>query len=272
MSSNGIVSTIVAGVVAGLIVEACKDDFQATRAVRDVAPNVVVLRADAPARGNEFVAARDRRNAAPRDADPAPEPPPPPPAAAAPAQEVTGPDPVLEAFQRGVPAAAQAMLASGTTFRVRARGRVCTHTHRDGAAFTAVLTEPVVGSGGGELPAGAAVHFTVRAHGDGDVQEWVLEPQSVSVDGETRELRASASRYPMRRTSRARDQVIGATVGVVVGVAGAQATGRSDAETVAAGVAGGVAGGGVASGSQSCLAPPGNIDVTLDAPLFLPVR
>lgn len=74
----------------------------------------------------------------------------------------------------------------------------------------------------------------------------------------------------MRRVSRGRDRALGGVVGAVIGLAGAKAAGGNDKEAAAA--AGGAVGVVAASGTQACLSDEGAIDVTLDAPLYLPAH
>jgi|GEM_PF-4043868 hypothetical protein len=262
MTNNTLVGALFVTVVGGLIVERCKSsvvdpaELGVKTVVVPVSTGALVTNQFYPGdnpgsdEAPEPVAQRAEPQPTPRTSDrhePTPEP---MPAAAAPAF---------------------GSIASGTTFRVTAEEPVCTHTHGSGAAFTARVAQYVAGSNGVSVEPGARVGFAVHA-GPGNSRGWSIEPRTIELGGEARELHASASHYPMTRVSRRRNQVAGAFVGAVIGGIGAKAAGGSNEEVAAATIVGGGVGTAVASGSQACLNDSGVIDVTLYEPLLLPVR
>lgn len=265
MSANSLWGALLVTIIGGLVVERCKGDLRMPEDTPAASIQTVVVPI-AQGSVREFVpqertgeltpqreqAVAQTRYEAPREVP----------------EEHAGGMTMAELPSRP----SSGMVEAGTTFRVTANERVCTHTHGDGATFTGQLAEYVAGSNGVGIAPGATVRFAVRSRRDGDAYEWTIEPRTLATANDVYELQASASRYPMRRVSRGRDRAIGAGVGALVGLVGAKAAGRSDEEAAAVAMVGGVAGGALASGSQSCLSDAGVIDVTLDSPVTLPAR
>lgn len=261
MSSNSIWATLFVTIVGGLVVERCKTGLDGSLNGA-AAPNVVVPGVVQTSVVNEYVQERPAPAARVRREEPVAE-------AVA---EISAPEPTAEVpvfEQPAPPPAAYGTISGGTTFRVTVGERVCTHTHGQGATFTGELAQYLAGSNGAGIAPGAAVRFAVQSRRDGDSQEWTIHPLTLSTGGETYQIQASASRYPMKNVSRRRDQAIGALAGAVIGLAGAKAAGASDKEAAVVAVGSGAVGAAAASGSQACLNDSGVIDVTLDAPLLL---
>ncbi|HEX7937737.1 MAG TPA: hypothetical protein VF483_02025, partial [Gemmatimonadaceae bacterium] len=81
------------------------------------------------------------------------------------------------------------MVAAGATLALSTVGQICTSTNKVGDTFTATVTQPVSGTNGVSIPAGATVTFTVsklkRSENVNDPIEMVFSPASVEVGGKT---------------------------------------------------------------------------------------
>ena len=80
-------------------------------------------------------------------------------------------------------------IAAGTQLSLKAASEICTNTNKVGDTFTATLNEPVAGSNGATIPAGAVVTFTAsklkRSENTNDPIEMVFAVNSVAFGGKT---------------------------------------------------------------------------------------
>ena len=106
------------------------------------------------------------------------------PAAKAPATKTAAPAPAAPAKPVG-PTSGD--IAAGVTLALSTVDQICTSTNKIGDSFTATVTQPVSGTNGVSIPAGAVVTFTVsklkRSENVNDPIEMVFAPASVSVGG-----------------------------------------------------------------------------------------
>jgi hypothetical protein len=167
-------------------------------------------------------------------------------------------------------------IASGTSLSLRSNARVCTNTYTPGQTFTATVANPVTGTNGATIPAGATVNLEVtQVHTSGNMNDKILMEfavRSVSFGGRTYPVSGSvadANIERVRSTSRGDDtkKVVG---GAVLGAIAGQILGRSTKSTVVGAAAGAAAGAGAAAVTASydgCLADGGALTVTLNSPL-----
>lgn len=167
-------------------------------------------------------------------------------------------------------------IASGTTLTLASTSKVCTNTNKVGDRFTATLNEPVTGSNGATIPAGASVVLEVtklkRSENANDNIEMGFAVRSISFGGATYNVDAdvtTASVDRVRNSTKGNDAkkvVGGAVIGAVLG----QVIGKDTKGTVigaATGAAAGTAAAAATANYEGCVNDGGRIVITLTSPL-----
>ena len=169
-------------------------------------------------------------------------------------------------------------IASGTTLTMASTSKVCTNTNKVGDRFSATLTEPVTGSNGAMIPAGATAVIEVtklkRSENANDNIEMGFAVKTISFGGATYNVDGdvtSAAVDRVRNSSKGNDakKVIGgAVLGAVIG----QVIGKDTKGTVI-GAAGGAAAGTAAAAAtanyEGCVNDGGRIVIKLTSPLTI---
>ena len=171
-------------------------------------------------------------------------------------------------------------ISAGSTLNLASNSRVCTNTNRVGQRFTATVSEPVTGSNGATIPAGATATIEItelkRSENANDNVVMGFRVVSVSFGGKTYPVAATTN---YARVEKIRNQpkdkdvqkvVGGAAVGAIIG----QVLGRSTKGTIigaAAGAAAGTAAAAATSNYEGCVPSGGRITVSLDSPVQVQV-
>ena len=163
-------------------------------------------------------------------------------------------------------------VAAGTQLVLASTERVCTNTNKVGDKITATVSEPVTGSNGAVIPAGATVTMTVtqlkRSENSNDKIIMEFQVNSVSFGGHTYPLDASvqeASIDRVRNQPTSKDVQKVAT-GAVIGAIAGKILGKSTKGAVIGGAAGAAAGAATAAATanyEGCVAQGGRIVVQL---------
>jgi hypothetical protein len=166
-------------------------------------------------------------------------------------------------------------IAAGTTLSLSPTSTVCTNTNKVGDRFTATTQNPVTGSNGAVIPAGASVTMTVtrlkRSENANDNIIMEFAVNSVTFGGQTYQLDAnveSASVDRVRNQPGSKDAqkvAIGAAIGAIAG----QVLGKNTKSTVIGGAAGAAAGAATAAATanyEGCVRNSGTIVIKLNAP------
>ncbi len=166
------------------------------------------------------------------------------------------------------------MIPAGSTLALNSTARVCTNTNKVGDEITATVAEPVTGSNGAVIPAGATVTLTVtelkRSENVNDPVVMKFQPKSVSFGGHTYAIEAnveSATVDRVRDEPKSKDVqkvAIGAAVGAIAG----KILGKSTKATVIGGAAGAAAGAATAAATanyQGCVPSGGRIVIKLNS-------
>jgi hypothetical protein len=170
------------------------------------------------------------------------------------------------------------MIASGSTLTLASAGKVCTNTNKVGDRFTATLSEPVTGSNGAVIPAGATAVIEVtklkRSENTNDEIEMGFAVRSIAFGGNTYNVDAdvtSATVDRVRSSTKGNDAkkvVGGAVLGAVIG----QVIGKDTKGTVigaATGAAAGTAAAAATANYDGCVNDGGRIVVKLTSPLTI---
>jgi hypothetical protein len=166
-------------------------------------------------------------------------------------------------------------IASGTSLTLASTSKVCTNTNKVGDRFTATLSEPVTGTNGATIPAGASVVLEVtklkRSENANDNIEMGFAVRSISFGGATYNVDAdvtTASVDRVRNSTKGNDAkkvVGGAVIGAVLG----QVIGKDTKGTVigaATGAAAGTAAAAATANYEGCVNDGGRIVITLTSP------
>ncbi len=197
-----------------------------------------------------------------------------------PAQPTTTPGGNVETRTPAGAERATATIAAGTTITLTSNERVCTNTHSAGDRFTAVVAQPVTGSNGAVIPAGAraVVQVTsVRRSGSAGepiqmgfvVQNVTYEGRTYPIDGSITDMQVESVRAATQRDD-ATKVIGGAIAGAVLG----QIIGRDTRSTVIGAATGAAAGTAVAMATadhEGCLPQGGRIVVRLNSPATVQV-
>ena len=171
-------------------------------------------------------------------------------------------------------------VAAGSTLNLASNSRVCTNTNHVGERFTATVSEPVEGSNGARIPAGATATIEItelkRSENANDNVVMGFRVVSVSFGGKTYPVSATtnyARVEKIRNEPKSKDVqkvVGGAAVGAIIG----QVLGKSTKGTVigaAAGAAAGTAAAAATANFEGCVPSGGRITVSLDSSLQVQV-
>ena len=165
-------------------------------------------------------------------------------------------------------------VAAGTQLQLNSTSKICTNTNAVGDKFTATVAEPVTGTNGAVIPAGATVTLTVTALkrsenvNDKIIMEFAVN--SVTFGGKTYPLDAavqSAAVDRIRNQPKSKDVQKVAT-GAVIGAIAGQVLGKNTKSTVIGGAAGAAAGAAAAAATanyEGCVASGGRIVVQLNS-------
>lgn len=199
-----------------------------------------------------------------------------------PAPVPEAPDPVPEREAAPEPArtpAAAPGFAAGTRLALTTSGSVCTVSGRPGDKIAATLRDPVRGSGGAVIPAGATIVLEVVSVEPGDPVESgsvVFRVRSLDIDGRAHPARGSGAvrgdlqRAQVRRVNASdrRKVATGAIAGAILG----RVLGGDTRGAVIGAAAGGAAGAVKASRDkqfEGCLPSGSPVSIVLDDALTL---
>jgi hypothetical protein len=165
-------------------------------------------------------------------------------------------------------------IAAGTTINLAASQRVCTNTHKVGDTFTATVSEPVTGSNGATIPAGARATVRItelkRSENVNDNVVMGFAVSSITYGGRTYNIDSDvtyAKVDKVRNQPKSKDvqKVLGgAAVGAVLG----QVIGKDTKGTVIGAAAGAAAGAGAAAATanyEGCVPNGGQITIKLNS-------
>ncbi len=176
------------------------------------------------------------------------------------------------------PTAKTGVIDAGTSLQFAANAKVCSNTTTVGEKFTAQLSQPVTGSNGVVIPAGATGTFEVTesktAKNSNDATVLKVRLVSVTFGGESYPVESTlqtASTERVRSASKGTDakKVAG---GAVIGAIAGQIIGKNTKGTVigaAAGAAAGTAAAAATADFDTCLNSGGTITVKLDTPVTI---
>jgi hypothetical protein len=165
-------------------------------------------------------------------------------------------------------------IAAGSTLNLVSGSKICTNTSRVGERFNATLSQPVSGSNGAVIPAGAVATVEVtelkRSENANDDIVMGFRIVSVSFGGKTYPVSATTSYAQVtkvRNQPKSKDvqKVVG---GAAIGAIAGQILGKSTKATVIGAAVGGAAGAGVAAGTanyEGCVNSGGRISATLNS-------
>lgn len=260
----------LAGVLAvAVLVAACggkKESATADSAMANDLQMAGGAAATQPALGDTAAAAKTPAPAVQRPATPAPKP------KAKPQAPAPRPEPTP------APARPSGQIAEGTSLVLHPSARVCTDSNKVGEIVTATVADPVTGTNGVTVPAGAVVRLKIvalkRSENVKDPINMDFEPQSVEFGGHTYALSAKVTEEKIDRirnepTSKDVQKVVG---GAVVGAIAGKLIGKSTKGAVVGAAAGAAAGAGVAAATanyEGCIAQGSNMTVQLTAPLVI---
>jgi hypothetical protein len=148
-------------------------------------------------------------------------------------------------------------IAAGSQLTLTSNDRVCTNTNQVGQTFNATVSEPVAGSNGATIPAGAVVTLRItelkRSENVNDPVRMSFAVQSVSFGGKTYNLDAEvadADIERVRNSTRGNDAkkvAAGAAIGAIAG----QVLGKNTKGTIIGAAAGAAAGAGAAAATAN---------------------
>jgi hypothetical protein len=165
-------------------------------------------------------------------------------------------------------------IPAGATLNLASGSKICTNTSKVGERFTATVTDPVVGSNGAVIPAGATANVEVtelkRSENANDNVVMGFRVVSVSFGGHTYPVSATTSYAQVNKVKnqpKGKDvqKVIG---GAAIGAIAGQLLGRSTKATVIGGAVGAAAGAGAAAATanyEGCVNSGGKITATLNS-------
>ena len=163
---------------------------------------------------------------------------------------------------------------AGTTLNLTSNSKVCTNTNAVGDKVTASLSEPVHGSNGAVIPAGATVTLTVtrlkRSENVNDPVVMEFAVNSVTYGGQTYTLDAMVADASVERIKdqpKSKD-VQKVAAGAVAGAIAGRILGKDTKSTVIGAAAGAAAGAGAAAATsnyQGCINSGGRIVVKLNS-------
>lgn len=165
-------------------------------------------------------------------------------------------------------------IPAGSEIELASNSRICTNTNRVGQRFSATVSNPVQGSNGAVIPAGATATVEItelnRSENANDEIRMGFRVVSVTFGGRTYPIDATttyANVDRVRNQPKSKDvqKVIGgAAVGAIIG----QILGRDTKSTVigaATGAAAGTAAAATTANYEGCVPSGGRITITLDS-------
>ncbi len=204
------------------------------------------------------------------------------PSTAAPKSRAAAPPPARRPAPTAQPKAAptrpSGQIAEGASLVLNPTTRVCTDSNKVGDMVTATVAEPVTGTNGVAVPAGAVVHLKITALKGGanlkDPIDMGFEPVSVEFGGHSYALSATVTEEKIdhirnESTSKDVEKVVG---GAVVGAIAGKLIGKTTKGAVVGAAAGAAAGAGVAAATanyKGCIAQGSRMAVKLTAPLVI---
>ncbi|MEP6857828.1 MAG: hypothetical protein ABI994_05540 [Gemmatimonadales bacterium] len=165
-------------------------------------------------------------------------------------------------------------IPAGATLNLASGSKICTNTSKVGERFTATVTDPVVGSNGAVIPAGATANVEVtelkRSENANDNVVMGFRIVSVSFGGHTYPVSATTN---YAQVSKVKNQPKGKDVqkvigGAAIGAIAGQILGKSTKATVIGGAVGAAAGAGAAAATanyEGCVNSGGRITATLNS-------
>ena len=165
-------------------------------------------------------------------------------------------------------------IPAGATLNLASGSKICTNTSKVGERFSATVTDPVVGSNGAVIPAGATANVEVtelkRSENANDNVVMGFRVVSVSFGGHTYPVSATTS---YAQVSKVKNQPKGKDVqkvigGAAIGAIAGQILGKSTKATVIGGAVGAAAGAGAAAATanyEGCVNSGGRITATLNS-------
>lgn len=166
-------------------------------------------------------------------------------------------------------------IAAGTSLTLASNSRVCTNTNKVGDTFTASVVNPVQGSNGVSIPAGATAHIQItelkRSNNASEPIVMTFRVTSITANGKSYPVvaevtSAKVDKVKNQPTSKDVQKVVGgAVIGAVIG----QVLGKNTKSTVAGAAAGAAAGTAVAMGTanyEGCIPQGGQIVIRLTEP------
>ena len=174
----------------------------------------------------------------------------------------------------GGSAARVGTIPAGATLNLVSGSKICTNTSRVGERFTATLTNPVVGSNGAVIPAGATATVEVtqlkRSENANDNVVMGFRVVSVNFGGHTYPVSATTT---YAQVDKVKNQPKGKDVqkvvgGAAIGAIAGQILGKSTKATVIGAAVGGAAGAGAAAATanyEGCVNSGGKLTATLNS-------
>ncbi|MDE3128646.1 MAG: hypothetical protein KGL38_11610 [Gemmatimonadota bacterium] len=176
------------------------------------------------------------------------------------------------------PARPAGEVAEGTSLVIHPSERVCTNTHKVGQIVSATVADPVDGTNGVRIPAGAVVKLEIvalkRSENVKDPIDMGFKVQSVTFDGRTYEMAAAVTKETIERVrNEPKEKDVQKVVGgAVIGAIAGKILGKSDKGAVVGAAAGAAAGAGVAATTanyEGCIAQGSDMLVKLTAPVII---
>lgn len=166
----------------------------------------------------------------------------------------------------------------GSSMSFYAGQKICTNTNAVGDKFTAQIAEPVQGSNGAVIPAGASAVVEItslkRSERSGDNIEIGLRVESITFNGKSYPVTSEVSYAQVEKVQGESNVGSGAVKGAAIGAILGQILGRRTKSTVI-GAAGGAAAGAVIAARNAkvdgCVPSGGRITVKLTQPLVVQV-
>jgi hypothetical protein len=165
-------------------------------------------------------------------------------------------------------------IEAGTTLNLASNSKICTNTNAVGDKVTASLSEPITGSNGAVIPAGATVTLTVtrlkRSENVNDPVVMEFAVNSISYGGQTYAIDAQVADASVDRVKdqpKSKD-VQKVAAGAVAGAIAGRILGKDTKSTVIGAAAGAAAGAGAAAATsnyQGCINSGGRIVVKLNS-------
>ena len=175
----------------------------------------------------------------------------------------------------GTGGGATGQIAAGTSLTLASNSKVCTNTNKVGDTFTASVVNPVQGSNGVSIPAGATAHIQItelkRSNNVNEPIVMTFRVTSITANGKsypvTAEVTSAAvDKVKNQPTSKDVEKVVG---GAVIGAVLGKVIGKSTKATVGGAAAGAAAGTAVAMGTanyEGCIPQGGQIVIKLTEP------